>query len=221
MRVCPPPWRPPVRGPELAGGRVDDRRRRKTSPDAGRLVVAGDVPTGRAGENGREEPAGSRPSVAVRKLEEPGQLLGLEVRAEAPVSEHLEEGRMPGVADLVDVLGAKARLGVDEAVAGRVGWPEQIGDQRLHPGPVNKVVGSSRGTRLAPGMIVCPRAANLIEVSPTNSLAAERRHRGKDTHPVKLVRSRVHARSRRIVCTVEGCGRDASMDREVQPRGAW
>jgi hypothetical protein len=39
---------------------------------------------------------------------------------------------VPGVADLVDVLGPKADLGTGQAAPGRVGLTEQIRDERLH-----------------------------------------------------------------------------------------
>lgn len=56
----------------------------------------------------------------------------LEVVAEAPAAEHLEEGHVPAVADLLDVLGAQAGLAVGEPRALRVVGPEQVGQQRLH-----------------------------------------------------------------------------------------
>ena len=77
--------------------------------------------------------AGSRPSGLGEEAEEPRQLFGLEVRAETPVPEHLEEGRVSRVAHLVDVLGAKAGLRIHETVAGRMRLAQEIRDQRLHP----------------------------------------------------------------------------------------
>ena len=77
--------------------------------------------------------AASRPSTSVRKPEESRQLLGLEVGPEAPVPEHLEEGRVPAVTDDVDVLGPEAGLRIDEPVAARVRLAEQVGKQGLHP----------------------------------------------------------------------------------------
>ena len=125
------------------------------------------------------QPSGVQAERVGQKTEEPGQLLGLEVRAEAPVSEHLEEGRVPVVSDLVDVLGAKARLGVDETVAGRVRLAQEIGDQRLHPRAGEERRRVLPRDQARPRDDRVPAGGELIEVGPANSLAAERRHRAK------------------------------------------
>ena len=56
-----------------------------------------------------------------------------EVIAERPVAEHLEEGAVRGVADVVDIAGTDALLDVGKAGALGVLGAEQIGDQGMHP----------------------------------------------------------------------------------------
>ena len=59
----------------------------------------------------------------------------LEVVAERPVAEHLEEGGVPGrPADLFDVTGAHALLHVGGTLVGRRLLAEQVRLERLHPG---------------------------------------------------------------------------------------
>jgi hypothetical protein len=52
-----------------------------------------------------------------QEFEHPFELLLLEVIAQAPVAEHLEERRVAVVADFFDILGAQTGLAVDQARA--------------------------------------------------------------------------------------------------------
>jgi len=62
----------------------------------------------------------------------PGNLLFLKVVAQAPVTEHLKEGSVAVVANIVDVLGTQARLRVGDALALRVCLAQQVWDHWLH-----------------------------------------------------------------------------------------
>jgi hypothetical protein len=80
----------------------------------------------------------------------------LEVVAERPVAEHLEERAVPrGLADLFDVVGADALLVVGGARVGRRHVAGQVGNEGHHPGDdeQQRRVGE---TRDAEGTIVCP-----------------------------------------------------------------
>jgi hypothetical protein len=68
-----------------------------------------------------------------RQLPPPGNRLLLEVVAEAPVAEHLEKGQVaPGLADLLDVGGAEAPLGVADARRRRL-LAAEVRLEGLHP----------------------------------------------------------------------------------------
>ena len=69
------------------------------------------------------------------ELPAPGDRLLLEVVAEAPVAEHLEEGQMAGgVADLVDVDRPEAALDVRDPRGGRLLLTLEVRLEGLHPG---------------------------------------------------------------------------------------
>ncbi len=95
---------------------------------------------GVVGQHGRPEPVLGEPEPAVslrpgQQFPRPRDHLLLEVVAERPVAEHLEEGGMPGgLADLFDVQRAQALLHVGYPLPrGRL-LAEEVGLEGLHPG---------------------------------------------------------------------------------------
>ena len=102
------------------------------APDRGRLLVRRDVAF--AGEHRHVEALGGEAELLREELVGPGDGLALEVVAERPVAEHLEEGQVGGVAHGVDVAGADALLDVGQAPAGRMVLAHEIGHERVHAG---------------------------------------------------------------------------------------
>ena len=74
----------------------------------------------------------AEPFLAGQEFPAPFDRLVLEIIAEGPVAEHLEEGAVTGVADLVDIAGADAFLHVAEPAARGVLRAEQIRHERMH-----------------------------------------------------------------------------------------
>ena len=74
----------------------------------------------------------AQPLLVGQELPAPGDGFLLEVVAQRPVAQHLKEGAVGGVADLVDVAGADALLHVREPGAGGVLLAHQVGYQRMH-----------------------------------------------------------------------------------------
>jgi hypothetical protein len=120
------------------------------------------------------------------------QLLLLEVVAEAPVAEHLEEGRMPVVADLVDVLHAQAGLAVRDPRPGFMVRPEQVRQQRLHP-----AAGEQRG-RVVVGYQGRARndhvagLGHVVEINPADVVGLHGRIPHQPGHPVEELASDPH-----------------------------
>ena len=103
------------------------------APDLDRLRVGPEAELLVAGEDRDPDPLRVEAEALGRELPAPGDRLLLEVVAEAPVAEHLEEGQVAGrVADLLDVGGAEALLHVGDARRRRLGLAEEVGLERLH-----------------------------------------------------------------------------------------
>ena len=97
------------------------------------LVVGGD--TGHAFEHGDPDLLGIEPEHLGGQLVAEPHGIALEVVAEREVAEHLEERQVAGgPPDLVDVECAKALLAARRARRGRLGRPEEVLLERLHPG---------------------------------------------------------------------------------------
>ena len=93
-------------------------RHAQPAPDRDRLLIGAEAQLLVAAEDGHPDPLGVHAEALRRELPPPGDRLGLEVVAEAPVAEHLEEGEVAGgLADLLDVGGAEAFLHVGDAAA--------------------------------------------------------------------------------------------------------
>ena len=105
-----------------------------TPPQLERLGVEGRVIV--AGEDRERQPVERDAQFGGRgqELEAHRDGLFLEVVAEGPVAQHLEEREVHGIADFVDVAGADAFLVVGEAFARRMRLSAQVRDQRMHPG---------------------------------------------------------------------------------------
>ncbi len=105
------------------------------APDLDRLLVGPEPELLVAAEDGDPDPLRVHAEALGRELPAPGDRLLLEVVAEAPVAEHLEEGEVAGgVADLLDVGGAEALLHVGEARRRRLFAAEEVGLEGLHAG---------------------------------------------------------------------------------------
>ena len=100
-------------------------------PDFRRLRVARSVLV--ACKAGHLDLLGSEAQLLRQELEAHRDRLLLEVVAERPVAEHLEEGQMEGIAHLVDVPRPQAFLHIGQTRSRRVLLPQQIGDERMHP----------------------------------------------------------------------------------------
>ena len=101
-------------------------------PDVGRLGVLRDAVRGIADEAGDVDPFGTQSHALGEEGPELPDLDVLEVVAETPAAEHLEEGRVSAVADLLDVLHAQAGLAVRQSGARGVILAEQVRQQGLH-----------------------------------------------------------------------------------------
>ena len=105
------------------------------APDLDRLLVGAEAELLVAAEDGDPDPLRVDAEALGRELPAPGDRLLLEVVAEAPVAEHLEEGEVAGgVADLLDVGRAEALLHVGEARRRRLLAAEEVGLEGLHAG---------------------------------------------------------------------------------------
>src|SRR5207253_4072267 len=104
------------------------------APDLDRLLVRAEPEILVAAEDGHPDPLRVHPEALGRELPTPGDRLRLEVVAEAPVAEHLEEGHVAGgLPDLGDVRGAEAFLHVGEARRRRLFAPQEVRLEWLHP----------------------------------------------------------------------------------------
>ena len=119
------------------------------TPQVRRLLVAGAV--GVALKHGEGQLVGvqAQPVLAGQEFPAPRDHLLLEVVAQGPVAQHLEEGQMAGIAHLVDVAGADALLHVRQPRAHGMLLAHQIGHQRMHAGGGEQhgrvVLGNDRG----------------------------------------------------------------------------
>ena len=104
------------------------------APQVVGLGVGGGVLVARKDGEGQAVRIDAQPLRAGQELPGPGDGFLLEVVAERPVAQHLKEGQVRGVADLVDVAGADALLHVGKPRALRVLGAQQIRDQRVHAG---------------------------------------------------------------------------------------
>ena len=121
---APPVVRLPVEEDLVVGHAV-------APPQVGGLVVPGGVRV--AGEDGDGELLPLDPEDLGEELVAPRDGLLLEVVAQGPVAQHLEERQVAGVPDLVDVPGPDAFLEVGQPPSGGVLLAEEVGDQRVHP----------------------------------------------------------------------------------------
>ena len=101
-------------------------------PEVGGLVVPGRVGVPR--EDGDRELVPPDAEDVGEELVAPSDGLLLEVVAEGPVAQHLEEREVAGVADLVDVAGPDALLEVRQPPSGGVLLAEEVGHQGVHAG---------------------------------------------------------------------------------------
>ena len=101
-------------------------------PDFGGLVVAGDVVL--TGEGGYCQLVVPEAQVLGEELVAERDGFLLEVVAQGPVAEHLEECQVGIVTDLVDVPGPHALLVVAQPRSHWVLLSEEIGHQRVHTG---------------------------------------------------------------------------------------
>ena len=102
------------------------------APQIGGLLVAGAVLVACEHGEGQAILGQAQPLLAGQELPAPRNHLLLEVVAQRPVAQHLKEGQMAGIANVVDVAGADALLHVGQAMAHRVLLAHQIGNQRMH-----------------------------------------------------------------------------------------
>ena len=130
-------------------------------PDPDRLGVGPQAELLVAAEHGDPDPLRVDPEAVHGELEAPGDRLLLEVVAEAPVAEHLEEGQVAaGVPHLFDVGRAKALLAGREPGAGRLSSPRKYGLKGCMPAIVSRVeVSSGAGISDAEGMRRWPRSS--------------------------------------------------------------
>src|SRR5215207_6623414 len=105
------------------------------APDLDRLLVRTEPELVVALEHRRPYSLRVESEALDRELPAPRDRLLLEVVAEAPVAEHLEEGQVAArVADLFDVGGPEAALDVGDPAGRRLLLPEEIGLEGLHAG---------------------------------------------------------------------------------------
>ena len=127
-------------------------------------------------EDGHVEVLGLQPQLGGEELKAPGNGLLLEVIAQRPVAEHLEEGQVRAVAHRVDVAGAHALLHVGQAAAGRMGLTEQIGHQRVHARRREQhgrvVLGDDRG----PGNNRVPLALEKLQIHLAQRVGGQLSH---------------------------------------------
>ena len=125
----------------------------------------------------------------VRKLPRPVDRVALEVVAEAPVAEHLEQGVVPRrPADLLEVVvlagHPEAALDVHGALCSeRVSTPRNTSLNWTMPLLVNSSVWSPAGTRLALGTTVWPRSAKNSRKRPRISVAGSEGDPGVPSSP--------------------------------------
>ncbi len=129
--VLPVAVRLAIQGPDALGGHPDGL------PDGAGFVVGRDA--GLAGPGGGPDPIGVDSEPGGDELVAVGDGLVLEVTAfleaaEGEVAQHLEEGLVGVVADLVDVRGADAALHGDDAPGRGLRRVEVEGLKGLHPG---------------------------------------------------------------------------------------
>jgi hypothetical protein len=129
-------------------------------PVLGRLVVARNPRFRVALEDGDVQPRLVELPDVGEQFPRPRDRFLLEVIAETPVAEHLEEGVVVGVlADVVEVVvlaaGADALLRVGDPLVGRLSVPRKYGLNWFIPALANSSVGSSCGTTGDDGTLTC------------------------------------------------------------------
>ena len=102
------------------------------APEVCGLLVAGAIRVARKHRKRKAILGQTQPLLAGQELPAPRNHLLLEVVAQRPVAQHLEEGQVAGIANVVDVAGADALLHVGQAMAHGVLFAHQIGNQRMH-----------------------------------------------------------------------------------------
>ena len=101
-------------------------------PQLGCFSVFGNIVLGCTNETRYIQAIRVEPYFLGEECPHPGNLLFLKVVAQAPVTEHLKEGSVAIVANIVNVLSTQARLRVGDALALWVCLTQQIWDHRLH-----------------------------------------------------------------------------------------
>ena len=117
--------------------RIDALFLKQLLPERDSLVILRDAGRRVAREYRHVEPVRIEPEALLRIREElkyPRQLLLLEIVAEGPVAEHLEEGGVTVVAHLLDISGAEGELRIGHAGACRMRLPEKVRHEGLHAG---------------------------------------------------------------------------------------
>ncbi len=137
-------------------------------PDPGGLGVLRDAVRLVTAEAGDVDPVRIQADLLGQEGPELVQLLVFEVVTQAPVAEHLEEGGVPVVADLFDVLHPQAGLAVGQPMAGRMVGAEQVGQQRLHATAGEQRGGIVLGDQRSPGNDNMPLLDHEFEVDPTD-----------------------------------------------------
>src|SRR3989344_1351042 len=105
---------------------------KKLFPDSRRFGVARNTVLLVADESRNVKIVGIETYFGGQEFEEPRQLLLFEIITERPITEHLEKGDVPIVPHLLNILGAETFLAVDEAIAQRVLFAQEVWDERLH-----------------------------------------------------------------------------------------
>ena len=120
--------------PVVLLGQVEDALGRHAA--AAPQVVALGVPRGMLvpfeHAEGQAVGVDAQPLGRGEELPAPGNHFLFEIVPQAPVAQHLKEGKVAGVAHVVNVAGANALLHVDQPLPGRVLLPHQVGHQRVH-----------------------------------------------------------------------------------------
>ena len=101
-------------------------------PQLGCFGVFGNIVLGCTNETRYIQAIWVEPYFLGEECPHPSNLLFLKVVAQAPVTEHLEEGGMAIIANIVNVLSTQAGLRVGDALALWVCLTQQIWDHRLH-----------------------------------------------------------------------------------------
>ena len=199
-------------------------------PDLDRFLIRAQAELLVAAEHGHPDPLGIEPEDVDRELQAPGDRLVLEVVAEAPVSEHLEEGQVAaGVPHLLDVGRAEALLARGDPLARRRLVAAKVGLEGLHPGDRQQrrgVLGGRdqrrRGHAQVPSLLE-KRQVGLAELAGVHGVPQSRRRSSRARRPARRPSGRRSGRGRRrrrarpAPGTAPGAGRRAAST--AQPIG--